>query len=473
MNPRRRCASAWSKSCGSLALLWSILLGTPGPAAQTGPNVVVIYADDMGYADLGVQGNQQVQTPHIDSLAANGVRFSNSYVTGCVCSPSRAGLMTGRYQQRFGFDANAEGGDAKKDRAVRGLDLQQITFAQHMKQLGYATGLVGKWHLGASEGYLPTQRGFDEFYGLLPHGIGAAKQGEQVPIYRGTQQVDVPADHTVAFGREARAYIERHATQPFFLYLAFTAVHSPHVAPDSYLEKYAAIEPKGRRHYLAMLACMDDAVGEVLAALRSHKLEERTLIFFASDNGGPGNAAVVHNDPFRGGKWSLWEGGVRSPILVQWKGHIPGARVLPQMTNQLDWLPTAVAAAGGTIRPEWKLDGANLLPLLEGQTTAPVHDALYWRFGVQYAVREGDWKLVKPSLEDAPKLFNLADDPGEANDLAAAQPERVKQLQALWDAWNAQNEPPRWIDQRWNGLEAKGVAKKAKKAQRPKPNKRG
>jgi arylsulfatase A-like enzyme len=192
----------------------------------------------------------------------------------------------------------------------------------------------------------------------------------------------------------------------------------------------------------------------VLAKLREHKLEENTLIFFASDNGGPLNAHVS-NGPYAGGKWSLWEGGIRSPIFIQWKGRIPAGRELPHMINQLDFLPTALAAAGVGAKPEWQLDGVNLLPWLEGKTDKAPHDALYWRFGVQYAVRQGDWKLVKPELKQAPKLFNLAADPGEKTDLAAKMPDKVKQLQALWDAWNAKNEPPRWIDERWNGLEEK------------------
>lgn len=443
--------------CG--LILATVVLAGPADAAGTPrkPNIVVIYADDLGYADLGVTGGKAVPTPHIDSLARSGVRFTQGYVTGCVCSPSRAGLMTGRYQQRFGFDANAEG-ERKTDRTPRGLDLKQVTFAQHLRTQGYVTGLVGKWHLGGRDGYLPTQRGFQEFYGLLPHGIGAGK-GEDVPIYRGTQRVATPSDHTVAFGQEAAAFIERHKSTPFFLYLAFTAVHAPYVAPVSYLKKVEHVTDRRKRPYLAMLACLDDAIGGVLAKLRAHQLEEQTLIFFASDNGGPLNA-TKNNGPYRGGKWSLWEGGIRSPILVQWKGRIPAGRQLPHLVNQLDFLPTALAAAGVAVRPEWQLDGVNVLPLLEGKSDAAPHDALYWRFGIQYAVRQGDWKLVKPELKQAPKLFDLKNDPGEKTDLAARHPDQVKRLQALWDAWNARNEPPRWIDERWNGLEERALKKK-------------
>jgi arylsulfatase A-like enzyme len=428
------------------------------------PNIVFIYADDLGYAGLSVTGATEIKTPQIDSLAASGVRFTDSYVTGCVCSPSRAALLTGRYQQRFGFDANAEGRERRGEHR-HALDIKQTTIAQRLKQNGYATGLVGKWHQGVGEGYLPNDRGFDEFYGLLPHGIGGrGANNEDVPIYRNRQQVEVPADHNVAWGEEAKAFIERHRSEPFFLYLAFTAVHAPHGAPQSYLDKFAGVEPRKQR-YLAMLALLDDAIGGVLAKLRERGLEEKTLIFFASDNGGP-TGSPTSNGPFSGGKWSLWEGGIRSPILILWKGHIPGGQVLKQMTTQLDWLPTALAAAGVETRSDWQLDGTNLLPVLEGKSSAAVHDALFWRIGIQYAVRQGDWKLLKPSIDDQPKLFNLAADPGEKNDLVAKEPAKAKELQKMWDEWNAKNEPPRWIDERWNGLEQKANAEKraAKKA---------
>lgn len=430
-------------------------------AAESRPNVLILYADDLGYGDLGATGGA-VPTPNIDSLARDGVRFANGYVSACVCSPSRAGLLTGRYQQRFGFDANAEG-DEKPGRPPRGLDPKQPTFADRMKELGHATGLVGKWHLGAADGYLPTQRGFEEFYGLLPHGIGAGK-GEPVAMYRGTQEVAVPEDHTTAFADEAIAFVRRHEGKPWFLHVGFTAVHAPHVAPQRYLDRFTG-EAKPEQSYHAMVACLDEAIGRILGELRERGLDDETLVFFASDNGGPLNR-VVSNGPYRGGKWSLWEGGIRSPIFIRWTGRIPAGRELPQPVNQIDFLPTALAAAGAEAKPDWKLDGVNLLPWLESKAKGSPHDALYWRFGVQYAVRQGDWKLVKPALNEAPKLFNLPADPGEQDDLAAKEPERVRELQALWDAWNAGNEPPRWIDERWNGLEEKAQNKQAKRANR-------
>jgi arylsulfatase A-like enzyme len=444
------------------AWLW---LGAAYAVAAERPNVIFIYADDLGYAGLSATGATDIKTPHIDSLAANGVRFSDSYVTGCVCSPSRAALLTGRYQQRFGFDANAEGRPRDRE-SPHVLDIKQTTIAQRLKAAGYATGLVGKWHQGVGEGYLPNDRGFDEFYGLLPHGIGAqAVNGEHVPIYRNRKQVEVPADHNVAWGQEAAAFIERHKSGPFFLYVAFTAVHNPHGAPQEYLDKFADVANQPKRRYLAMLALLDDQIGGILGKLRENEIEGNTLIFFASDNGGP-TGSPTSNGRFSGGKWSLWEGGIRSPIFIQWKGHVPAGREVKCLTTQLDWLPTAFAAAGIEMKNDWQLDGRNLLTLLEGKTDKAPQDALFWRFGIQYAVRQGDWKLLKPSIDDKPMLFNLAADPGEKNDLAAKEPAKAAALQKLWDEWNAKNEPPRWIDERWNGLEQKAASEKraAKKA---------
>ena len=450
--------------CFTLLTLALALATVSTAAAADRPNILILYADDLGYADLGVTGNRDVPTPNIDSLATNGVRFTTSYVSGCVCSPSRAGLMTGRYQQRFGFDANAEGA-SKPGEQTRGLDLAERTFADRLRDLGYATGIVGKWHLGSeTPEYLPNARGFDEFYGLLPHGISAKKGVKPVPMYRNATEVEQPADHTVAFGKEAEAFIGRHKAKPWMLYCAFTAVHGPYVAPKAYDRRVASVSPPGRRAYLAMLACLDDVIGGILKSLRDHGLEENTLVFFASDNGGTGGA--TDNGVFRGTKWTLWEGGVRSPILVQWKGKIPGGRTLADPTLQIDWLPTALAAAGAKVDPTRKLDGVDLLPLLTGKVDALPARPLFWRFGVQYAVRQGNWKLVKAAADMQPALFNLADDPGEKRDLAASEPARVGELQELWDSWNNANEPPRWIDNRWNSLEQTKVRKQNRKPER-------
>lgn len=460
----------------NLALLAALLLAAPvalhaADAAKQRPNVLIFLADDLGYNDVGMQGCKDIPTPNIDALAKSGVRFTSGYTSGCVCSPTRAGLISGRYQQRVGFDANAEG-TAPTDRGPRALDIKQTTFAQRMKALGYATGIVGKWHIGEGEGYRPTDRGFDEFYGFFPFGISA--MGGQVPIYRGTNVVERPANHMEQFCKEALDFLDRHQKDPFLLYLPFSAVHGHFVGPQPWLSKLDTLVPKSRLKYAADVSQMDDIIGRVMARLRERGIEENTLVFFLGDNGGPG--APTSNEPLRGTKWTLWEGGIRVPFAATWKGHIPAGRTLPQPVIQLDIQATAVCAGGGTLPTDGTLDGANLLPLLEGKTEAAPHDALYWRFGIQYAVRQGDWKLVKPHIDDQPHLFNLANDIGEKNDLAAQDPERVQKLQALWDAWNAKNEPPRWIDHRWNGQEQNGKklanqppdkTKKANKAVKP------
>ncbi|MCX7005985.1 MAG: sulfatase-like hydrolase/transferase [Kiritimatiellaeota bacterium] len=420
--------------CASLGLLSGLAIAAPAK-----PNILIFLADDLGYNDCGMQGSKDIPTP--------GVRFTSGYTSGCVCSPTRAGLISGRYQQRFGFDANAEGKAQPTDKGPRALDIKQTTFAQRMKALGYATGIIGKWHIGEGEGYRPTDRGFDEFYGYFPFGIAA--MGGNVPIYRGTNVVERPANHMEQFCKEACDFLDRHQKDAFLLYLPFSAVHGPYVGPEPWLAKFDNMVPLHRRKYAADVNQMDDIIGRVMARLRERGLEENTLVFFLGDNGGPGGAA--DNSPLRGTKWTVWEGGIRVPFAAACKGHIPAGRTLPQPVIQLDIQATAVCAGGGTLPTDGTLDGANLLPLLEGKTEAAPHDALYWRFGIQYAVRQGDWKLVKPHINDQPHLFNLASDIGEKNDLAAQEPERVKKLQALWDDWNAKNETPRWIDNRWDG----------------------
>lgn len=426
-----------------LALAWCL----PAMAqAADRPNIIVIVGDDMGYADLGVQGSSEIPTPHLDALAAAGVRFTHGYVSGPYCSPTRAGLLTGRYQTRFGHEFNPNG--------ANGLPLSETTLAQRMKSAGYVTGLVGKWHLGSEPEQRPLERGFDEFFGFL----GGAhdyfpKDGPD--LMRGEQRVDESEYLTDALAREAVDFVERHRESPFFLYLAFNAVHTPMQADDARLEKFAGIANKRRRTYAAMMSAMDDAVGEVLAKVAEAGLEENTLVFFFSDNGGPTMQGVTvngsDNTPLRGSKRTTLEGGVRVPFFVKWPGRIPAGQTYDRAVIQLDVAPTVLAAAGVAVDPAWKFEGVDLLPHLAGQPGAAPHDALYWRFGDQFAIRQGDWKLVAyDAAADGgqgatpAKLYNLADDIGEQHDLSAEQPEKVRELQAAWDAWNKQNVPAKW-----------------------------
>jgi len=406
------------------------------------PNVLVIYVDDMGWAQPGCYGGKLAPTPNLDSIAANGVRFTDGYVSGCICSPSRVGLLTGRYQARTGHDANSnEGADSDS----KNLLLSETTIAQRLKSAGYVTGIFGKWHVGSSsEAYLPVGRGFDESFGTV------GNLGEKGGFYRGKELIPDPPGAPVTspiFAKEASGFIERNKDRPWFAYVPLNAVHSPVVASEHVLARFASL-PRREQAYAALTSEMDDAVGTMLAKLRELKLEEDTLVFVISDNGGASPLAEMGG--LRGRKWLLWEGGIRVSWMAQWKGRIPAGRTLAEPVIQLDVLPTALAAAGAETRPDWKLDGVNLLPLLEGKSPTAGRDALFWRFGVQYAVRQGDWKLVKAGLERPVQLFNLKTDREEQKDLAAYEPDRVKALQSLWDSWNAGNQPPRWVDRRWN-----------------------
>jgi len=404
------------------------------------PNILIILADDLGYAELGCQGNKDIPTPNIDSIANNGVRFTNGYVSCPVCSPTRAGLMTGRYQERFGHEFNP-GPPATVDKEF-GLPLTETTIASRLKSEGYVTGLVGKWHLGYEEKFLPLNRGFDEFFGFPggAHSYIDSSADAKNPIMRGMKPVEEKEYLTDAFSREATSFIERHKNEPFFLYLAFNAVHSPLQAPEKYLKRFYGITDNKRRTFAAMLSAMDDAIGNVLQTLRKNKLEGNTLIFFLSDNGGPTQSTTSRNDPLRGFKAQVYEGGIRVPFLMQWKGKIPAGIVYDKPVISLDIAPTALAAAGARIADS-KFDGVDLIPYLKGSDTP--HEILYWRFGPQYAIRKDNWKLLK-TANGKPELYDLAADISETNDLVEKNPEKVKELQAHYEAWNAQLAEPLW-----------------------------
>jgi arylsulfatase A-like enzyme len=443
-------------------------------AADRKPNVLVIVADDLGYADIGANGCRDIPTPNIDSLATNGVRFTSGYVSGPYCSPTRAGLMTGRYQTRFGHEFNP--GPVQTAVADFGLPLSETTFSQRMKEAGYATGMVGKWHLGYDAPFHPLKRGFDEYFGFL--GGAHSYLENQDPtnhVTRGTEPVPTVTYLTDMFGDEAVKFVEKHKDHPWFLYLAFNAVHTPMHTTDKYLSRFSQISDPLRQKLAAMHSAMDDNIGKVLAKLREQQLEENTLIFFVADNGGPTPANASRNDPLRGFKAQTWEGGIRVPFLIQWKGTIPAGKVFNQPAIQLDFLPTALAAAGVPASPEWKLDGVNLLPHLKGEKTDPPHEALYWRFGAQIAIRMGDWKLVKapvarlraeqrePGTVQGAQLFNLASDIGEQKDVAQAEPEKFKQLAAAWNEWNAEQAPAKWFPDRGPILDKIKAKRNAKK----------
>jgi len=429
-----------------LVLPWSAVAGSENASAKAGPvappatakpNILFIVADDLGFADVGFQGCKDIPTPNIDALAASGVRFRNGYVSCPVCSPSRAGLMTGRYQNRFGHEFNPVG--------YKALPLAEKTLADRLKAAGYVTGLVGKWHLGGGVPELyPTSRGFDEFFGFLAQ---AHDYFRAAGIVRGREPVASMDYTTDAFGREAVDFIERHKQQSWFLYLAFNAVHCPLQATPERLAKFSQIANPRRRAYAAVALALDEAIGTVMKKLAETGQDRNTLVFFISDNGGALIQLPGCNAPLRGGKTQMLEGGIRVPFVLAWPGHLkPGVEERPVI--HLDAHATALALAG--VEPERPIDGVNLIPYLTGQNSGSPHEALYWRYGEQMAIRVGDYKLVrynKRENEDqvtAVQLYNLSDDIGESRDLAAAMPEKVRELQARWDAWNGTLVPPLW-----------------------------
>ncbi|WP_254510652.1 sulfatase [Anatilimnocola floriformis] len=429
-------------------------------ASAEKPNIVVIVGDDMGYADVGFHGCTDIPTPHLDKLAASGVKFTSGYVSGPYCSPTRAGLLTGRYQTRFGHEFNPAGGEA-------GLPLSEKTIADRLKGAGYKTALIGKWHLGGKPDQHPQARGFEEFFGFLG---GAHDYFSDNGILRGREQIEEPAYLTDAFGREAEAFIEKNKSNPFFLYLAFNAVHTPMQADDARLKKFD-IADKTRRTYAAMMSAMDDSIGRVIAKLESANLTKNTLVMFISDNGGPTMPGVTINGsvnkPFRGSKRTTLEGGVRVPFVISWPGTIQPA-TFDTPVIQLDLHATSLAVAGVKATEDMQLEGVNLLPHVQGETKKPPHDALYWRFGQQMAIRAGNYKLVRydttADLDDKPKttspakLYDLSANPSETTDLAEKMPEKVKELQGLWDKWNEKNVKPLW----GAGAAGKGEGKKKK-----------
>lgn len=454
-------------------------------AAETRrPNIIVILADDLGYGDISTYGGA-IPTPNIDALAASGVRFTSGYVPAAVCAPSRAALLSGRQQTRFGFEFNPVGRDE-----MTGLPLGETTIAQVLKLAGYVTGIVGKWHIGQAAGFHPLDRGFDSFFGVLGGAtdfitrpaegdIAAVIPGDNLttrtrfPVSRGREVVDEPRYLTEAFTQEARAFIRGNRDKPFFLYLAYTAPHTPLQATKAYADRFPEIVSPYQRTYAAMVSSLDDGVGAIMAELRAQGLERDTMVIFLSDNGCAGYIrGGCTNRPLEGGKGTPWEGGVRVPFIMAAPGRIPAGIVDERAISSLDIMTTAARLAG-TPAPA-KAEGRDLVAALTTARGEPVHDALFWRMGPNHAVREGRWKLIvvnksdtiqnldkvygEPVPDGVPAtvgplgqwvlLYDLEADPGETRDLAAQHPEVVKRLSARFDTWNALNVEPIFTSRR-------------------------
>ncbi len=417
------------------------------------PNIIVIVSDDAGYADFGCYGGKQIGTPNIDAIAKGGTLFTNAYVTASVCAPSRAGLLTGRYQQRFGFEFNISKKPAEGYKVTDiGMDINEFTIGNEMQANGYKTIAIGKWHQGDEEKHFPLNRGFNQFYGFIsghrdfvsyktpPNAIRCLYNNrEVVPEKNITYLTDMFTD-------KATSFIKENKKAPFFIYLAYNAVHVPMQAKKELMDRYAHIKDTGRRAYAAMMTSLDDGIGVIMKTLKENKLDHNTLVFFINDNGATA-ANSSNNGYLRGMKGSNWEGGIRVAFLMKWPGKVAANKIYNQPVSSLDILPTALAAANGNQKGTNKLDGKNLLPYLNSPGKTMPHDALFWRSGINAAVRAGKWKLIRVNAKP-PLLFDLDKDVSETSDLANANPEKVKELLTKLSDWEKGIHKPHWYSPR-------------------------
>ncbi|MAY73566.1 MAG: hypothetical protein CMJ31_02370 [Phycisphaerae bacterium] len=446
--------------------LASCAIGAPGGGeAGRPPNIIVFFADDMGMGDVGAYGSEDIPTPNIDSIAANGVRFTNGYVSCPQCAPSRAALMTGRYQNRFGFEYNYNNA-IEEDQADAGLPLTEATIASRLKSVGYTTGVIGKWHLGwdASEKFHPLNRGYDYFFGML-EGSGGYMPREGMAlsrskIFRNHDRVKTEAYLTDVFGDEVVSFIERHKADPFFLYVPFNAPHTPLEATEEYLERAGEHESEKRKIYSAMVISMDDAIGAALEKLRAEGLSDNTMVFFLTDNGGQERQGG-DNGIYRAGKGSMYEGGIRVPFVVQWPAVYPAGVSYDAAVTSRDILPTAIGAAGVESKADLRLDGTDITPFLldAGRDGPHASEPLCWRLAVRprgpddipWAVRLDNWKLVgvKSSQrgganKSGVELYDLSKDPREEHNVATDHPDVVERLRAAYAAWESEMADPAW-----------------------------
>ena len=404
------------------------------------PNFILIVADDLGFADLSLNGSNQIKTPNIDLLAKNGVYFSEGYVSAPVCSPSRAGFLTGRNQVEFGHDNNLGGSQPGFDPLFLGLPLSEKTIANYLGSLGYINGLIGKWHLGDAPRFHPLRRGFDEFWGYTGGGhdyfsYSPTGKGYKAPIQSNYKTPEPLSYITDDIGTECVEFIERHKDDPFFLFASFNAPHTPLQATEEDLELYKHIKNIRRRTYAAMVHRLDINIGRIVNAISQSDLTENTLIVFISDNGGPVNTNASINAPFNGQKGILLEGGIHVPYIMTWPQTFPSDIRYENPVSSLDFAPTFINLAGGEIRAESNFDGVNLVPYILGENKTPPHNELKWRFTISAAIREGDWKLVR--LPDRlPMLYHLPTDVSEQNNVALKNIQITEKLMKELGKWD-------------------------------------
>jgi len=410
----------------------------------------LILADDLGYADVGFNGCTDIPTPNIDRIAKEGVIFSNGYVTWAACGPSRAGMITGRYQDRFGFSRNPL--FAPNDPNM-GLPLSEQTLPEALEQANYKSVAIGKWHLGAHPTQRPLQRGFTDFFGFLTGGhqyfpekwtladeyeVTSQYEAYRTKLLRNEVRIEEQEYLTDALSREAAAYIKKYQADPFFIYLAYNAPHAPLQASDKYLDRFEHISDPKRKTYVAMVSSIDDGVGRVLDQLDSLGLSENTLVVFLSDNGGPERVNGSDNGPLRGQKGDLFEGGIRVPFAMRWKGKISAATQYDPPISALDIFATIVAQNQERVQLKNPIDGVDLIPYLSGEAKGMPHSQLFWRRHDQkkVAIRQGDIKLQ--TIDTVSLLFNLKHDIGEQENLTNKENETLQQLQTAQAQWNSQ-----------------------------------
>ncbi|NIG56009.1 sulfatase-like hydrolase/transferase [Chitinophaga sp. Cy-1792] len=476
------------------------LTASPAPPFKSKPNVIWIIVDDLGYSDLSSYGNKDIHTPHIDGLAAQGVRFTRAYATAPICGPAREGIITGRYQQRFGgeympyehispeyrkklamnylFHRKKFPGlqtlrvhmKANLKNHVTGLNKDELTIADVLKKDGYATGLVGKWNEGYGENFYPDKRGFDYSYYFQ----GALTRYVEDPIdtnrYKGIRLPwafsDIPAWAprygssaimegrnivkdtgylTFSLAEKATAFIDKNKNNPFFLALAFNAPHDPFQAPVEYMNKVSQEPDPVKRVYYAMILALDDAVGQVEAKLKAAGIADNTLIFFISDNGGAAYTRATDNAPLRGGKCTQFEGGLVVPCFMKFPAAWQSASVYSNPVSALDMFATTVAVTGTPLPADRPYDGVNLIPFINRTVSGVPHPVLYWRNGYTKAIRENSWKLYLNEKDNKIFLFNLEEDPSEKNNLATKYPEKVAALKSALHSWEVKNTiSPKW-----------------------------
>ena len=422
------------------ALILAAVMPGCGKKPGTPPNIILILADDAGYADFGFMGSD-IPSPNIDRLAESGVVFTDAHITATVCSPSRAGLITGRYQQRFGHEANIPPPDL-------GMDPSEKTLGDALKLAGYKTGIIGKWHLGSRDLYHPNNRGFDEFWGFLggarsyhynENNDDAVEQERE--ILHNISHATFKGYLTDEFSNQSVRFIEENKGHPFFLFLSYNAVHTPMHTKEADLEMF---KDHPRAKLAAMTWAMDRGVGMVMDKLEEEGLKENTLVFFLSDNGGAANNQSS-NLPLKGFKGNKFEGGHRTPFVLSWPARISGGQIYDGLCSSLDIYATSLAAAGLEDSPGKALDGVDLIPHITGLDTAEPHKVLYWRKEKMAALRTGPYKLVR--LDDyGYRLYNLEDDLGEIHDLSERQPELLMELISSLELWEKELITPLWAE---------------------------